>query len=203
MTHWEVLASFTRIRETAEAYMDELDELGHGWVEESVTDVAVHRGYPHVKVIKFNRRQEAVVGGDYLWWWLDSSSSLCFGMLVQAKRLSREGSRWHIDISHNDGQQLRDYVFVEDCARANLELLTCGGGDTFNLGSARGTSVNTLFTELAKITGYEQPAIYAPARPGEIFKTYLTAAHAREVFGWEPQVSLEQGLRRTVEYFKT
>ncbi|GAC85263.1 hypothetical protein GP2_032_00330 [Gordonia paraffinivorans NBRC 108238] len=110
MTHWEVLASFTRIRETAEAYMDELDELGHGWVEESVTDVAVHRGYPHVKVIKFNRRQEAVVGGDYLWWWLDSSSSLCFGMLVQAKRLSREGSRWHIDISHNDGQQLRDLL---------------------------------------------------------------------------------------------
>lgn len=92
MTHQDVLTSFTRIREAAEAHMDELDELGHGWAEESVTDVAVHRGHPHVKIVKVSRRQEATVGGDYLWWWLDRSSSLCFGMLVQAKRLTRSGS---------------------------------------------------------------------------------------------------------------
>lgn len=110
MTNHEVLASFTRIREAAEAHMDERDELGHGWAEESVTDVAVHRGHPHVKVVKFNRRQEAVVGGDYLWWWLDRSSSLCFGMLVQAKRLTRSASSWRVDINHNDGQQYSDLL---------------------------------------------------------------------------------------------
>lgn len=110
VTRPEVVRSFTRIREAAETYMDELDELGLGWAEETVTDVAVHRGHPHVKVVKFNRRQEATVGADYLWWWLDGSSGVCFGMLVQAKRLTRSGERWKVDVSHNDGQQLADLL---------------------------------------------------------------------------------------------
>lgn len=55
MSRRNVLAAFTRIREAAEAHMDELDALGHVWAEETVTDLSVHRGHPHVEVIKFNR----------------------------------------------------------------------------------------------------------------------------------------------------
>lgn len=55
-------------------------------------NLAARRGHPHVKVVKLNRLQESAVGGDYLWWWLDRSSSLCFGLLVQAKRLTRSGT---------------------------------------------------------------------------------------------------------------
>ena len=101
-----------------------------------------------------------------------------------------------------DGEQLRDYVYVGDCARANLMLLEQGGSEVFNLGSAAGTSVNTLFSELKAITGYQQDAIYAPARPGEIYKTYLDAAKARAAFGWEPSVHLTDGLTKTVEFFR-
>jgi len=100
-----------RIRAAAEAYMDERDNAGLGWSEESVTDVAVHKGQPEVEVVQFNRRQEGGgVGADYLWWWLDRWSSDCFGLLVQAKRLDLSGTRPKVDISHRDGKQLGDLM---------------------------------------------------------------------------------------------
>lgn len=60
-----------------------MDALDLGWSEETVTDVAVHKGHPTVRVSKFNKKQE---GEEHLWWWLDRSSGVCFGILVQAKR---------------------------------------------------------------------------------------------------------------------
>jgi hypothetical protein len=109
MTATTLLEAFGRVRVAAEEYMDERDRAGLGWVEESVTDVAVQKGIPEVRVVQFNRHQEGGgVGADYLWWWLDQSSSECFGMLVQAKRLNRSGTKWTVDIRHRDGKQLGD-----------------------------------------------------------------------------------------------
>lgn len=109
MSAAELLNAFTRVRLAAETYMDERDRADLGWVEESVTDVAVHRGLPELRVVQFNRQQEGRgVGADYLWWWLDRDSDECFGMLVQAKRLHREDKRWSVDISHRNGKQLGD-----------------------------------------------------------------------------------------------
>jgi hypothetical protein len=89
--------------------MNARDQADLGWVEESVTDVAVHAGLPEVRVVQFNRQQEGrAVGADYLWWWLARDSGECFGMLVQAKRLRRESGRWTVDIGHRDGRQLGD-----------------------------------------------------------------------------------------------
>jgi hypothetical protein len=89
--------------------MDERDRTELGWVEEAVTDVAIHKGLPEVRVVQFNRKQEGGgVGADYLWWWLDQASSECFGMFVQAKRLYRTANRWTVDISHRRGKQLGD-----------------------------------------------------------------------------------------------
>jgi hypothetical protein len=104
-----LLSAFGRVRVAAEQYMDERDRAGLGWAEESVTDIAVHKGLPEVQVVQFNRQQEGGgVGADYLWWWLDQASDECFGMLVQAKRLHRTANRWTVDIRHRAGQQLVD-----------------------------------------------------------------------------------------------
>ena len=104
-----LLSAFGRVRGAAEQYMDERDRTSLGWVEESVTDVAVHKGLPEVRVVQFNRQQEGGgVGADYLWWWLDQTSSECFGMLVQAKRLIRTASKWTVDIRHRGGEQLAE-----------------------------------------------------------------------------------------------
>lgn len=100
------------------------------------------------------------------------------------------------------GEQVRDFVYVEDCARANLLLLENGSGRAYNLGYGVGTTINQLFRELKAITHYELEANYAAERLGEIFKCYLDASRAAEELGWKPTVSLKEGLQLTVNYFR-
>jgi UDP-glucose 4-epimerase len=101
------------------------------------------------------------------------------------------------------GEQVRDYVFVSDCARANLMVLEQGGGRIFNLGFGEGTSVNQIFAHLKEITGYLPGPNFGPAKTGETFKIYLDATRARKEIGWTPNISLEYGLRQTVDYIKS
>jgi UDP-glucose 4-epimerase len=103
---------------------------------------------------------------------------------------------------YGTGEQVRDYVYVRDCARANLMVLENGPGKVYNLGCGIGTSVNQIFQGLKEVTGYPLDANYAPARPGETFRIYLTAQRAQEELGWEPEVPLMDGLRKTMEYFQ-
>lgn len=103
---------------------------------------------------------------------------------------------------YGTGEQVRDYVFVKDCARANLALLDNGSGHVYNLGFGIGTTVNQIFDGLRQATDYPFPANYAPARPGETFRIYLDASRANTELGWEPKVPLDEGLRQTVEYFR-
>jgi UDP-glucose 4-epimerase len=105
-------------------------------------------------------------------------------------------------IVYGTGEQVRDYVFVEDCARANLLLLENGSGRVYNLGYGIGTTVNQIYQGLKAITGYPLDADYGPARPGETFQIYLDALRAKEEIGWEPTVPLDEGLRKTVAFFQ-
>jgi hypothetical protein len=95
-----LLDAFTRIRTAAERHMDDRDSKDLGWVEETVTDIAIGEGMPFVKPVQFNRTQEGTVGADWLWWWLDSASGECFGALIQAKRIKRSGAKWIVDVRH-------------------------------------------------------------------------------------------------------
>mgnify|MGYP005818700529 CR=1 FL=1 len=114
------------------------------------------------------------------------------GQMLQNKPVTIYGS----------GEQVRDYVFVKDCARANLMLLENGSGNVYNLGYGIGISVNQVFEGLKEATGFQMEANYAPARAGETFRIYLDASRAKQDLGWEPTVPLTEGLRKTVEYFK-
>jgi UDP-glucose 4-epimerase len=100
------------------------------------------------------------------------------------------------------GEQVRDFVYVGDCTKANLLCLEKGSGRVYNLGAGVGTDINQIFTELKNITGFPHEASYGPAKPGETFRIYLSAERARNELGWEPTVNLAQGLRQTVEYFQ-
>ena len=100
------------------------------------------------------------------------------------------------------GEQVRDFVYVGDIARGNLLALETPGSGIYNLGSGVGSSVNTVFAELKAATGYTQAPHYGPAKLGEVMRTYLNADKAREAFGWEPQVSLRDGLRLTADSFR-
>jgi len=103
---------------------------------------------------------------------------------------------------YGSGEQVRDYVHVYDCARANLLALENGSGRVYNLGSGQGTTVNELFRRLKSITGYAGEPVYAPAKVGETFRIYLSAQRAKEEIGWSQTISLDEGLSQTVEYTK-
>jgi UDP-glucose 4-epimerase len=103
---------------------------------------------------------------------------------------------------NGNGEQVRDFVYVEDCARANLLVLVEGSGRVYNLGNGAGTSINEIYTELKNITGYAQEPAYGPAKAGETFRIFLDASRAKEELGWRPTVDLKAGLSKTVEYFQ-
>jgi UDP-glucose 4-epimerase len=103
---------------------------------------------------------------------------------------------------HGSGQQERDFVYVADIARANVLALTAAGGEILNLGSGMGTSINTIFQHLLAITGCDCAEVHGPAKQGEVFRTFLNATRAKTSLGWEPEICLEEGLAKTVAYFR-
>lgn len=103
---------------------------------------------------------------------------------------------------YGDGEQTRDYVYVGDVAAANLRALETRALGPFNIGTGIETSVNDLYRALEQAVGQERPATYAPGRPGEQARSAVDARHAADTLGWRPQVSLTDGVRRTVEGFR-
>jgi UDP-glucose 4-epimerase len=101
-----------------------------------------------------------------------------------------------------DGEQKKDYVFVGEVARANLLAFEHGDNDIFCIGTGRGASVNELYDALAKIIGYKPEIVRAPKRPGDIYLAYFDCQKAERVLGWKPQVTLEEGIEKTVEFFR-
>jgi len=106
-------------------------------------------------------------------------------------------------VINGDGDQERDFVYVGDCARANLLAVTTENSNTiFNLGEGKGTTVNDVYRELKKITDYQPSAVHGPAKVGETRRIYLEAKKAAQELDWLPSVGLGDGLTKTVEYFK-
>lgn len=102
-----------------------------------------------------------------------------------------------------DGNQTRDFVYVEDVARANL-MATAGTGDgTVHIATGLETTVNELHGTIARLTGYGESPRYGPPREGEVYRMALDGTEARRILGWEPSVALAEGLQRTVEWFRT
>jgi UDP-glucose 4-epimerase len=101
-----------------------------------------------------------------------------------------------------DGECVRDYVFVSDVAKANLLALEKCENEIVNVGTGTGTSVNELFAKMKNLTGYSKEAVHKESRPGDLKRSILDAHKARKLLGWEPEVNLEKGLERTIEYFR-
>jgi UDP-glucose 4-epimerase len=94
-----------------------------------------------------------------------------------------------------DGGQSRDFVYVDDVVRALL--LAPGGGGAHNVGSGVETSVLELHERCRAVSGDERPPLLATAREGDLRRSVLDVALAGRELGWRPEVSLDDGLRRT------
>lgn len=104
-------------------------------------------------------------------------------------------------IVYGDGKQTRDFVYVDDVVRANLLALKSGVRGVFNIGTGKETSINQIFLKLRALTGAQVVKKHGPAKLGEERRSILDARKAGRELGWKPQVSLEQGLRKTVAWF--
>ncbi|GBD32897.1 UDP-glucose 4-epimerase [bacterium HR33] len=108
-----------------------------------------------------------------------------------------------------DGSQTRDYVYVGDVARANLSATVWAVSDitevdsfAFNVGTGVETSVNDLARKMIAVSGVEVSIEYAPARAGELKRSALDCGKALQLWGWKPEVTLEEGLGRTYEWIR-
>lgn len=101
------------------------------------------------------------------------------------------------------GDNTRDYVFVDDVVDAFVKASgTAGGGLRFNTGTGIETSDRQLHTAVAAAVGAPDDPELAPARLGDLERSCLDISRAAEILGWRPQVGLEDGVRRTVQYFR-
>jgi len=108
---------------------------------------------------------------------------------------------------YGDGEQTRDFVYVEDVAEANLKATEFifkenGVSVKINIGSGIPLSVNEIFKVLSKRTNYKKEPVYKPRREGEVYRIYLDVKKAREILGWEAKTKFEEGIEKVIEYFK-
>lgn len=107
---------------------------------------------------------------------------------------------------HGDGEQSRDFTYIENVVQANFRAMTAPkekvAGRVFNCACGKPYTLNQTYQLMAELTGHKNPPKYGPPRPGDIKHSYADISSAREAFGYDPQVDFLEGLRRTVAWYR-
>ncbi len=101
-----------------------------------------------------------------------------------------------------DGEQTRDFVYVDDVVDGFVRAATRGGGLVCNIGTGQETSVNELYRAMAAEAGVEATPQYAPLRPGEVLRSSLGVERARIQLGWTPWTELGDGARAVLDFVR-
>jgi len=103
-----------------------------------------------------------------------------------------------------DGEQTRDFVFVEDAVQANLLAMerSLEPGIVLNVGTEKRVTINELYRELAGLAGFAGEPRHGLARSGDVRHSQASIARARELLGFEPRVGLHEGLARTLDWYR-
>lgn len=109
--------------------------------------------------------------------------------------LMKRGKR---PIIFGDGTKARDYVYVNDIARANLIVLRKGKNEIVNLGWGKLVTDQMIFDGVAKATGFKTKPKHAPYRAGEVYRISIDAAKAKRILGWKPTIKLQEGIRKAI-----
>ncbi len=105
-------------------------------------------------------------------------------------------------VIHWDGEQAKDYLYVDDAVEANVLALERGDNAAYNIGSGRAVSVNEIYRLLTEITGIHIPAEHGPKRPGDVRLFYFDCSKAARELGWRPTVPFEEAVARTVAWYR-
>jgi UDP-glucose 4-epimerase len=105
-----------------------------------------------------------------------------------------------------DGEQSRDFTYIDNAVEANLLACTApavqAAGQMFNVATGRRITLNETFKLLQSLTSYSGPPKYAPERGGDIKHSLADISKAEAALGYKPKVDFEEGLRRTVEWYR-
>ena len=105
-------------------------------------------------------------------------------------------------IINGTGKQTRDFIFVDDVVEAILVTLGEQIQGTFNVGTGQETSINECYGIIKGLTQSTCKDLYGAAKKGEQFRSVLDVSKLKNTFGWDPQISLEEGLGKTVQAFR-
>lgn len=107
-------------------------------------------------------------------------------------------------IIFGDGQQSRDFIYVENVVRANLLAAEAAGfrGEVFNIGSSERVTINALAQEISSHLNLSIKPIYAEPRPGDIKESYADVSRAEKILGFKPEIDFRQGLKLTIDWYK-
>jgi nucleoside-diphosphate-sugar epimerase len=101
-----------------------------------------------------------------------------------------------------DGSQERDFTYVDDIARGTIAALRPCGYEVINLGGDRPVRLSAIIDQIAALVGRQPQIARRPAHPADIPATWADIAKARRLLNWSPEVSVEEGLRRSVEWYR-
>lgn len=104
-------------------------------------------------------------------------------------------------IINGDGEQTRDYTYVDDVVNANMLAMNSDTTGIFNISTGVETSVNKLFSMVVETINANVQEVHGPAKKGETRRSCLDYSKAKEIFGWQPKIKIEDGIKQTVEYF--
>ena len=130
-----------------------------------------------------------------------SATSTCIDCSFSPGRSELRPSAAAAPVINGDGEQTRDFVYVGDCARANVLALDKGSGSVYNVGTGEETSINSLATLLTDLTGYAGDVVHGPEKAGEVVRITSDCTRANRELGWAATTSLREGLSRTVAHF--
>jgi nucleoside-diphosphate-sugar epimerase len=105
-------------------------------------------------------------------------------------------------VLYGDGQQERDFTYVDDIVRGTLAALRPLGFEVINLGSDRPVTLRALLQTIERLTGKPAKLDQRPDAPGDVRATWADISKARKLLGWEPRVDLETGLRTCVDWYR-
>ena len=101
------------------------------------------------------------------------------------------------------GEQIRDFIYIEDLARAHVDVLNLSGFEIFNIGTEKGVKVKDVVDEIFKIAGYKVPIDDLGKRAGDVPANFASSEKIKKAVGWKAKVGLREGLAKTIEFYRS
>jgi len=103
---------------------------------------------------------------------------------------------------NGDGEQTRDFVYVDDVVNVALLSMEREKSDIYNIGTGKETNINEIFRKIKKLTGSSCEEVYTMEKSGEQKRSCLNYSKAKQELSWEPEYDLERGLQETINWFE-